>query len=163
LLLAAGFVVPSAAQETAGADSTTPPTYRQRLDKQLTRVSHLTLNARVKLTNGVVGTSAAGNDAEPPSPAQQCCSGNLDKLADAYKKLAAVLDELDQCYARTGDPGSSAVTALFAQELKGYGRSLQAFANAPTGNEALAALDAMTRGYNRMKSSAEDVAPCEGP
>jgi len=148
-------------ESVAPAAAETPTTYSGRLERELKRIGNFTLNARVKIQNGVVGRSSSNDIDAQTTPAQQCCVGNLNKLAESLKQIVSVVAELDACYARGGEGGSTAMTALFIDDVRGYGRSLQAFANAPSTGDAMSALAAMTRGYNRMKSSSSDLAHCE--
>jgi len=137
-----------------------PKSSREQLESQLKRIGNFTTNARVKLTNGVVGRADAASGEVAVTPAQQCCTGNLNKLGESVVRMLNVLEELDACYARQGRAGSTAMTVLLAEEVRGYARSLQGFADAPTPDQALASVAAMTRGFNRMKTRLGDVEDC---
>jgi len=158
VVLLIALLVPSLAGPHAADEP--PATSKEQLEQQLKRIGNFTSNARVKLFNGVVGRVDASAGSSAPTPALLCCEGNLNKLGESVRQVTSVIAELDACYARQGKAGSSAMTVVLTEEVRGYARSLQLFADAPGHQEATAAIQAMIRGHNRMKTRLEDVEDC---
>ncbi len=135
-----------------------PKTELERLDVAMNRARDLIRNATMKLKNGVVSGMREQDSAAPDTPAQRCCSGNLDGLAESYRRIGEALERIETCYEERDVTGESLdMLDLAREDLDTLERVTGNFARAGDARTAGGGLAAMQRSFINLKKSRDGL------
>lgn len=156
-LLAAAVLAPRV--PAAPGQAAEPKTELERLDRAMNRARDLIRNATVKLSNGVVSGMQQQDDATlPDTAATRCCSGNLDGLAESYRRIEASLARMQVCYRSRGIADESAdMLTLAGEDLETLRRVTDNFARAGDMHTTQGSLAAMQRAFLLLKKSRDGM------
>jgi hypothetical protein len=138
-----------------------PKTTHERAEREMLRLRNQIKNARMRLENGIQGVGEPGVGSNGPvTPARLCCSVNIQKLAKASTDLKGLIGELAACYEKTGDENSAMVVPLIMTDIGTLDRTVEAWANAPTGRDAYGGMGAMTQAYLQLRDDMDKIQAC---
>lgn len=139
-----------------------PPVERMKQD--LVGIQNNLTNANMKLKLGMAGVSRAGAEEEtaqrPPTPAESCCGGNIERINKKLHLVTRTLEELDVYYAERRNSEGLAALDQIRGELNIVARGVAMFKMAGTVDRAEQALNGIIRPFNRLREAIEQLEAC---
>jgi hypothetical protein len=157
--LAAAAVAPAAAQQPPEQEPRMPI---ERLLKDLKGVGAHYQNSKVKIGRGMAGMSIgeAGGQQRPPTPAEACCSSNLDHVTGKLQKMNRTLEHLYLYYKDRRDSEAIGVLETIRAEMHAVARGFAAFRMEQTTEGAQQAMVGILRPYHRLREAIEQLEAC---
>jgi hypothetical protein len=164
LLLAASMLVLLPVGSAAGEEPDAPKAPPTPLEKELVSIRKMMFNAQLKARQGVAGVDVAdASSRKPLTPAQACCSGNLEHIAASMTKLREIVRDRTSCLERKRDLQGVEIANLAIRDMRGFDSSLQLFRGATNPAEVRGSLDACTRTYLKMADTLGVLPECGEP
>jgi len=167
LLLVIGLIgfSPVYAQAVADEELLTPI---ERLNKSMKGIQANVQNAKIKLRHGMAGVAGTGDkpDQRQPTPAESCCSGNIERMNQRIKEMVRTLEELDVYYADRADTIALEQLIEVRGELAVIARGVAVFRMSGSTDSAGQALLGIIHPFNRLRESVialEKCCPIEVP
>jgi hypothetical protein len=136
----------------------------ERMKEDLVGIQKNLTNANMKLKLGMSGVSSAGAEGEtaqrPPTPAESCCSGNLERMNKKLHLVTRTLEQLDVYYAERRNSEALAVLDQIRGEVNVVARGVAIFQMAGTTGRAQQALDGIIRPFHRLREAIEQLEAC---
>ena len=85
---------------------------------------------------------------------------SIEKLEKASAELVKQLGELAACYEKSGDESSAMIVPLIMTDISTLDRTVEAWANAPTGRDAYGGMGAMTQAYLQLRDDMDKIQAC---
>jgi hypothetical protein len=135
----------------------------ERLQKSLLGMQKNLQNAKVKLTHGMSGLAPPGGQASTerqPTPAEQCCASNVERINAKAREMAQTLDQLDLYYADTQNSEGLARLDPIRGELHTVSQGVAIFRMAGNRDRAGQALLGIIRPFNRLRDAINELSEC---
>lgn len=135
--------------------------FMERKDREMLRLRVQIQNGQMRLELGLTRPIEQEVDPEEATtPWRLCCPVNLKKLQMADRELTAIFAEWESCHRAAGNHGAVAALGFARNDLSAFSQGARILADAPTQDEALAALRGLTRLYFNLEKSLEGVGAC---
>lgn len=151
-LLMVSVASPLAAEE--------PAKPRTPIRKELDTIRDMIYNANMKFRDGVAGVNPGGASVKA-TPAQVCCSGNLEYISKSMDRLREIVRDRTVCYERKRSVQDVEIATVANRDMRVLDSSLQLFAESENRQDVGGALESCTRAYLRMSETLEVLPECE--
>ncbi len=169
LILSVAFVL-AGDSAIAGPDDE-PSSPLDRLSQNLLGIQNNLTNAKLKVRHrmgGAVsqnsGTGAENGedskDRRPPTPAEACCSSNLELIQKRFGQLHREVESLYLYYADRNNSEALAVLNQIQGEMNTVAQGVAVFKMAGTVDRANQAMVGIIRPFNRLREAIEQLQAC---
>jgi hypothetical protein len=131
------------------------------IQKEMKRIRGMIINANMKLNSGAMGIKPRGQGSSTPTPAQQCCSVNLEHIAKSMKSLNNLMIQRRTCFEQQQNIDGVFAGNLVVQDLRDLATALNVFSQTPDRNQTVGAMGATQRAYLNLLKSVDALPDCE--
>jgi hypothetical protein len=151
--LLVSMMVPVAAEEPEQKPMTP-------IEKELDTIRGMIHNANMKFRNGIAGVTSSGGDVRV-TPAQRCCSGNLEHIKNSMNKLREILRDRTVCFERKRRVEDVEIATVAVRDMRVLDSSIQLFTRSELRQEVDGALASCTRAFLRLTETLSVLPECE--
>jgi hypothetical protein len=155
------LVVLALAGPAAAADEDLPTV--EEIEKYMRAIQSHVKNANLRVKNGMAGVSSedgASAQGRPPTPAEACCSSNLEHVRESIAGLSKALDRTYRHYAEQGNADAVARLEAVRQPLQAVAAGMAQFKMAGTQGRAIEALQGVVRPFLELRAAVAELGAC---